>query len=94
MEKENSAKQFKSIEEDDIIYPIQVHLDNIDKRILAIFEKNPLKGWRVNQILPILIDSGYQMSYALLTRRLDVLCTLTILEKRRENGKVFRYYSP
>jgi hypothetical protein len=91
---ERIEKQLRLVEHDDLVYPIQVHLDETDKRILSIFEKHPAKGWRVNQILPILIDSGFQTNYALLARRLDILCTLTILEKRKIAGKVFRYYLP
>ena len=91
---ERIEKQLRLVEHDDLVYPIQVHLDETDKRILSIFEKHPAKGWRVNQILPILIDSGFSTNYAMVARKLDILCTLTLLEKRKLSGRVFRYYLP
>jgi hypothetical protein len=73
---------------------INIALDEIDEKILSIIEKNPKKGWKVNQILPILEDSGYNLNYAKLCRKMDTLCILTLLEKKKEGGKVFRYYLP
>ena len=90
---ERQERQLRLLEED-LEIPIQIHLDTLDKRILSIFYRNPAKGWRVNQILPILIDSGFSTNYAMVARKLDILCTLTLLEKRKLSGRVFRYYLP
>jgi hypothetical protein len=90
---EREVRQLRLLEED-LEIPIQIHLDTLDKRILSIFYRNPTKGWRVNQILPILIDSGINTTSGYVARRLDILCTLTILKKTKISGKVFRYYLP
>jgi Fe2+ or Zn2+ uptake regulation protein len=78
----------------DVEVPIMVKLDKLDQRILSIIQKAPTKGWKVRQIHPILIDAGFHINYGQVTRRLDILCTLTLIEKRKVSGKVFKYYLP
>jgi hypothetical protein len=87
-------RQLRLIEgEDEILLPpIQVKLDPIDRAILGIFTKHPYRKWKVNQISSILYHEGVNTGYATIARRLDVMCTLTILSKERSSGKVYRYF--
>ena len=74
-----------------LLPPIQVRLDSIDKAILSIFQRHPSRKWRVNQICSILIHGDHDINSSMVARRLDVLCTLTILSKERHTGRVYRY---
>ena len=85
-------RQLRLVEDDSVIIPIQIHLDAIDKAILSIFQKHPDRKWKVNQISSILYHEGFNAGYTTIARRLDVMCTLTILSKERFTGKVYRYF--
>ncbi len=86
-------RQMRLIEKDEdiLLPPIQVHLDQMDKEILYIFQKNPDRKWKVSQICSILIHNGHNINSAMVARKLDVLCTLTILSKEKHTGRVYRY---
>lgn len=85
-------RQMRLVQDDEILLPpIKVHLDPLDKAILSIFQKSPDRKWRVIQISSILIHNGHDITSSMVARRLDVLCTLTILSKERQTGRVYRY---
>ena len=85
-------RQMRLGDDEFLLPPIQVKLDPVDRAILDIFRKHPHRKWKVNQISSILYHEGLDLGYTQITRRLDVLCTLTILSKERSSGKVYRYF--
>jgi hypothetical protein len=87
-------RQLRLVEDEILLPPIQVRLDNIDKMILSIFRKHPGKKWKVSQISPILFHSGLDVGYNTISRRLNVMCLLTILAREKNTGKVYRYFIP
>lgn len=70
---------------------VRVDFDSIDKAILNIFNRYPGRSYKVSQILSILLYQGIKINSAIVARRLDVFCSLTILSKERRTGRVNRY---
>ncbi len=75
---------------DPVRVELEVHLDEIDVKILDIFRKYPTKTFQAHQVRTILERRGLDIGYGELRDRLRVFVLIGLL-KREKGKRISRY---
>ena len=76
---------------DPVRVELEVHLDEIDVKILDIFKKYPTKTFQARQVRTILESRGLDIGYGELRDRLRVFVLIGLL-KREKGKRISRYH--
>ncbi len=76
---------------DSLEVKLEIQLDEIDKKILAIFSSHPTRSYKVNQVKTLLDYQNIFLSPQKIEKRLNFFVTTTLLEKKK-GSRVYSYY--
>ncbi len=70
---------------------LKVLLDELDIRMLEIFQRHPSRSFRVHQIRTILEYQGLNIGYGAVRNKLQVLSLLSLIQRQQSGNSRYRY---